>query len=114
LLREFYNHQNYTVLENIGSDSIKDELAAGRLAVIALNTRLTGLPIYRYGPTRHTVVAVGYDDYADEIIVHDPYYGSGQYLRIPSRSLNNALWDYRSGVHLSHGPKRSAMISIGR
>ncbi|MDQ3018740.1 MAG: C39 family peptidase, partial [bacterium] len=115
VLRDLYrNIAMIDVKKNISAEDIKNELAAGKLAIIPLNTRLTRHPLYRQGPIRHTVVAVGYDDQTDEIIIHDPYYSAGKYLRLSSAAVNRALWDYNSGIHLPNGPKRSAMIVVSR
>ncbi len=112
LMREFYGHTAVTVQDNIDADDIKDALAAGNVVIIPINTRLTGLAKYQNGPTRHTVVAVGYDEQQDKIIMHDPYTGGPYDLQLSSAALNNSLWDYYSGIHLNSGPKRSAMITV--
>lgn len=112
LIREVYGHTGATVQDGIDADSIKNALAAGNVVIIPINTRLTGLERYRNGPPRHTVVAVGYDDQQDKIIMHDPYTGGPYDLQLSSAVLNGALWDYHSGIHLNSGPKRTAMIIV--
>lgn len=113
LLKEFYGHKNYVVQYGITAEDIKNELAGGRLVIIPLNTQQLGASLYRNGPIRHTVVAVGYDDQTDTITVHDPYFG-GAYVKLSSSSINTALWDYYSGNHLPLPPKMSAMLVVYR
>jgi Peptidase_C39 like family len=113
LMREFYQYQDVMVRENIGPEDIKQELAANRVVIIPINTRLTGLAMYRGGTSRHTVVAVGYDDASDQIIIHDPLYKTGQNIWIPSAALGNALSNYHSGNHLG-GNSGTALISVGK
>ncbi len=114
LMKDYYNYPHVRVQENISSENIKEVIAAGNLAIIPLNTQLVKSTLYKKGPTRHTIIAVGYDDQKDEVNLHDPFYANGRYLRIKSAALNKALWNYRSGIHLSHGPKRTAMMVVSR
>jgi hypothetical protein len=113
MLKDFYQYQNVTVKTGITSEDIKNELAANRVVLIPLNTRLTGMPMYYGAAPRHTVIAVGYDDTADQIIIQDPLYRTGQKIWIPSVNLNKALSNYRSGVHLT-GNTGTALISVGK
>lgn len=69
------------------------------------------MPLYKNAPSRHTVIAVGYGGQTDKIIVHDPIYSSGDYVYIPSNSINKALRNYESGIHMPHQPQISAMLS---
>lgn len=114
LIKEVYQHQNVEVKENISSESIKQELANNRVVIFPLNTRLTGMSVYNNGPIRHTIVAVGYDDKNDEIIVHDPIFRNGEYLWIPSKNLDKALWNYSSGNLLPLPARSTALISVGK
>ena len=114
VMKEFYRHDNLFVLEHVTSDDIKLELANNRLVIIPLNVRLTGMPIYHNGPIRHTILAIGYDDTTNEIIIHDPYYASAKNLRIPAAALDKALWNYSSGVHKPLPDRTTALISVGK
>jgi hypothetical protein len=111
LLKDYYGHSNYIVQYGITSDDIKNELAGNRVVLIPLNTQRLGGVYGPNGPPRHTVVAVGYDDQADTITIHDPYQG-GEYRAIPSKNIDAALWDYNSGVHLPLPPKMPAMLVV--
>lgn len=112
--RDFYQYQDITVKENISVEDIRQELAQNRLVLIPLNTRLTGVPMYKNGPVRHMIIAVGYDDKNDEIIVHDPLLKNGAFLWLPASGLQAALWNYSSGVHLPLGARSTAFVSIGK
>lgn len=114
LIKDIYQHQNVEVKENISSETIKQELANNRVVIIPLNTRETGMSVYSNGPIRHTVIAVGYDDKNDEIIVHDPIFSGGEYLWIPSERLDKALWNYTSGNLIPLPARTTALISIGK
>jgi hypothetical protein len=114
LVREFYQYQDVSVKENISIEDIKQELAQNRVVLLPLNTRLTGMAMYANGPVRHMIIAVGYDDKNDEIIVHDPLYSTADYLWIPSSGLQAALWNYNSGIHRPLGNRSTALISIGK
>ncbi len=111
LLKEYYGHANYIVQYGISSEDIKNELAGNRVVLIPLNTQRLGGVYSQSGPPRHTVIAVGYDDQADTITIHDPYQG-GQFRAIPSKDIDAALWDYNSGVHLPLPPKMPAMLVV--
>ena len=112
LMRDIYGHSGVMVQDDIGAENIKDALAAGNVVIVPINTQMTGLVKYKNGPPRHTVIAVGYDEQQDKIIMHDPYTGGAYDLQLSSSALNNSLWDYHSGIHLNAGPKRSAMIVV--
>jgi hypothetical protein len=114
LMREFYLYPDVEVKENISMEDIKQELAKNRVVLVPLNTRLTGMAVYRNGPIRHMVIAVGYDDKNDEIIVHDPIFRNGEYFWIPANSLSAALWNYSSGNLLPLPPRTTALISVGK
>jgi hypothetical protein len=114
LIREYYGNNLVEVRENIGVEDIKNELAAGRLVMVPLNTKLLSHPYYKNGPVRHTVVAVGYDDQSGVIIVHDPMFKSGQNLHLKQGAVANALWNYSSGVHKPLGTRNTALISVGK
>ena len=114
LMKEFYRYNNVEVKENISVEDIKMELSKNRVVLIPFNSRLTGMPIYKNGPVRHMVVAVGYDDKNDEIIVHDPLFSNGAYLWIPSSGLQASLWNYNSGVHRPLTTRSTAFVSVGR
>lgn len=108
LLNDYYGHHDYIVQYGINTENIKNEVAGGRPVIIPINTRLLG-GIYRNGPLRHTVIVVGYDDSADTMTINDPYRG-GQNFTVPSTTLNAALWDYNSGVHLGLPARMPAML----
>jgi uncharacterized protein YvpB len=114
VLKEFYQYHDVFIKEHISSEDIKQELANNRVVIIPLNVRQTGLAIYKYGPIRHTILAVGYDDTTNEIIVHDPYYSKAQNMRIPAAALDKALWNYTSGVHKPLPARTTALISVGK
>lgn len=114
LLREYYGHNGIAVQNDIDAEDVKDSLAAGNVVIVPINTRLTGLAKYKNGPPRHTVIAVGYDDQQDKIIMHDPYTGGAYDFQLSSSTFNNSLSDYYSGNHAGTGPKRSAMISVSK
>ena len=114
LMREFYLHSDVEVKENISIEDIKMELSKNRVVLLPMNTRLTGMSVYRDGPIRHMVIAVGYDDKNDEIIVHDPIFRGGEYLWIPAKSLQAALWNYTSGNLLPLPPRTTALVSVGK
>jgi len=114
VMREFYRYEDVVVREHIGIEDIKQELAKNRVVLLPLNTRATGMAVYRDGPVRHMVIAVGYDDKNDEIIVHDPLFRNGEYLWIPSSRLSVALWNYTSGNLLPLPTRTTAMISVGK
>lgn len=114
LVREFYQYQNVEVKENISVEDIRMELSKNRVVLIPLNTRLMGLSFYRNGPVRHMVIAVGYDDKNDEIIVHDPLLNNGSYMWIPAKGLDAALWNYNSGIHRPLSTRNTAIVSIGK
>jgi hypothetical protein len=114
LMREFYLYPDVEVKENISTEDIKMELSKNRVVLLPLNTRLTGLSVYRNGPIRHMVIAVGYDDKNDEIIVHDPIFRNGEYFWMPASSLSAALWNYSSGNQRPLPPRTTALISVGK
>ncbi len=113
VMREFYQYKDVTTKEGISVEDIKQELAQNRLVIFPLNTRLTGLPIYRTGPPRHTVVAVGYDDKSDSLIINDPLYGNARNMWVPSSNIQSALSNYYSGIHRP-GNTGTALISVGK
>ena len=113
IMREFFRYEDIAVRENIGIEDIKQELAANRVVILPINTRLTGLAMYRGGPYRHTIVVVGYDDKNDELIIHDPLYKNIQNFWIPASAIGKALSNYRSGVHLP-GNTGTALVSVGK
>lgn len=114
LIREFYQYPNVKVQENITVENIKQEIAKNRVVIVPLNTRATGLPMYKNGPVRHTIVVVGYDDKNDEVIIHDPIVPNGDFIWIPSSALQTALWNYNSGIHRPLGNRSTALISVGK
>lgn len=114
LMREFYQYNDIEVRENISVEDIKQELAKNRVVLLPLNTRATGMAVYRNGPVRHMVIAVGYDDKNDEIIIHDPIFRNGEYFWIPSSRLGPALWNYSSGNQLPLPPRTTALVSVGK
>lgn len=113
LLTDYYLYEDVIVKENITAEDIKMELASNRVVLITLNTRATGLPIYRTGPVRHTIVVTGYDDSTDKLVIHDPLYREIQNYWISSSAINKALRNYDSGNHLPTA-NGTALISIGR
>lgn len=113
VMREFYRYDNVVVKENITTEDIKQELAANRLVILPINTRMTGLAMYAGGPVRHTVVVVGYDDKNDELIIHDPLYNNIQNYPVPASAIGKALSNYYSGVRLA-GNSGTALISVGK
>ena len=113
IMREYFQYYDIGLLENIGVEDIKLELAANRIVIIPINVHATGLPMYRGGPVRHTIVVVGYDDKNDELIIHDPLYKNIQNFWVPASAIGKGLSNYRSGVHLS-GNTGTSLISIGR
>lgn len=113
VMREFFRYDNIAVRENISVEDIKLELAANRLVIIPLNVQATGLPMYRGGPVRHTIVVVGYDDKNDELIIHDPLYKNIQNFWVPASAIGKGLSNYHSGIRRS-GNTGTALISVGR
>ena len=114
VVREFYQHSDVTVTENISVEHIRMELSKNRVVIVPLNTQLTGLPIYKNGPVRHTVIVVGYDDKNDEIIINDPIVQNGGNMWIPAAALDKALWNYTTGNNLRLPARTTAMVSIGK
>ncbi len=112
LMQDYYGYTKLEVKQNINSENIKQELAQGNLVIIPVNTRLTRMRMYKNGPPRHTLVAVGYDDRDDTITVHDSAYGA--FRTIPAAVLDRALSNYWSGNHRPDTNPGKAMLVVYR
>lgn len=114
LMREFYQYPDVEVKTNVSVEDVRQELAKNRVVIIPLDTRLTGLQTYKHGPIRHMVIAVGYDDKNNEIIINDPILQNGGFEWIPANALNAAMWNYSTGNNQPLPPRTTALISIGK
>lgn len=114
LFQSFYGYNKVSVAYGITTPDIKLQLAAGHLVLIPLNTRLLKNKFYRRGPPRHTVVVVGYDNQSHQMIINDPFYSFGHNIHVKESELQNALGDYKTGMHLATGQRTKAMIVVSK
>ncbi|HEX3099740.1 MAG TPA: C39 family peptidase [Patescibacteria group bacterium] len=113
VMRDYYQYKDIIVKENISVEDVKQELASNRVVILPFDPRLTGLAMYRGGPTRHTIVVVGYDDASNQLIINDPLYGNLHNFWVSADAINKGLRNYDSGIHKSTA-NGTALISIGR
>lgn len=113
IFKGWYGYDGIEVKKGIGVTDVYDALAAGNLAVVAVNGRMLGNPYFRQpGPARHMALVVGYDAETGEFLVHEPGTAKGAAWRYHRLVLADALHDYDSGVSLPLPERRTAMIVV--
>jgi len=113
LMVSYFGYPHVAVRYNISTEDIKAALDYGELVIVPLNPRVISTTLYNPATTHHTVVVVGYDSAAREIIFHDPLV-AGAYARAPEASFNAALADYPSGNHKTAAVHSTAMVLVSR
>lgn len=97
IIEGYFNYSNVAVKNNISTDDIIKELAAGNLVIIPSNGRLLGNPYFTgAGPERHMLVITGYDYKKKQFITNDPGTRYGKDYRYGKDVLFNAIRDYPS------------------
>ena len=80
---------------DITTESIKQELRAGRLIIIPAAGRQLGNPNFKTpGPIYHMLVIRGYDDKTGEFITNDPGTRKGEGYRYKYQKLIDAIHDW--------------------
>ncbi len=114
LFRSYFFFSDARYEEQVGTDDILRELAAGNLVIITANGRALNNPNFRAGgPLRHMLVVLGYDHANGEFITHEPGTSRGAYYRYSHATIQTALNDYSSGEYAPlPQPPRTAMIVV--
>ena len=113
LLNEYFQYFKARLVEDIGTEDIKKELAAGKLAIVPINGATIGNPNYEPpGPTNHKIVIIGYDDAAQEFVTHDPGTSRGKSYRYGYEVLEKSLEDYPTGLHEKFPERKTSMIVV--
>ncbi|MBU1126473.1 C39 family peptidase, partial [Patescibacteria group bacterium] len=111
LIKTYYGFTNYSVVRNISTNDIREELKNGHLVVVPINGQTIGNPYYTgAGPLRHMIVINGFDFSTSEFIAQDPGTSHGVDLRFSEDRLAASLRDYTSGEYAPIGNLGSAMI----
>jgi len=113
VFREYFKHEKVEAKLDINTGDIIKELDKGRLVLVPANGQKLKNPYYkRPGPKRHMLVIIGYDERAKEFITHDVGTKRGAYYRYNFKVLENALFDYPTGVKVPTKVIRKAMIVV--
>lgn len=94
VLRYLYGHPEVRVVSASTVNDIRAELAAGNVVLLPMAGAILANPYYLKPPPYHMVLAVGYDDVAQELIVHDPGTRRGANWRYPYPVIERALHDW--------------------
>lgn len=87
-------------VEQLTLDGMKQDLADGRVIIIATDGRLLGNPNFSGGgPERHMLIIKGYDDTAHKFIANDVGTRAGADYRYDYDVIMTALIDYNTGYH---------------
>ena len=113
LLNEYFKYFKARLVEDIGTEDIKKELAAGKPVIVPINGATIGNPNYEPpGPTNHKIVIIGYDDAAQEFVTHDPGTSRGKSYRYGYEVLEKSLEDYPTGLHEKFPERKTSMIVV--
>lgn len=84
--------------------AIKNELYHNRPVVLLVHGASLKNPHFADGgPNYHMLLAIGYDDTAQEFITHEPGMNNGQGYRYPYETIMNALHDLVPGLKTETG-----------
>lgn len=112
LLREFYNLDNVTLLQNPSVTDLKTALSEKKAIVVPAAGRMLGSPYYRApGPLYHMIVLKGYtaDGY---FISQDPGTNTkGENYKFKIETIMNAIHDWNDG-DVDNGKK--VVILVGK
>lgn len=105
LAKDFYNYTNVKVKYNISIEDIKKEIYKKNPVILPIAGRLLFGPLeegknpyYREpGPLYHMLVAIGWDDEKEEMIVNDPGTSRGENFSFKYEVLENALHEWNGG-----------------
>ena len=89
---------------------VRGALAAGNLVLLPAAGKLLGNPYYAQPPLYHMVVVVGYDDEAEEFIVHDPGTRRGKNFRYKYDTLWNAVHDWTGDPKTILGGEKAMIV----
>lgn len=113
IFREYFNHQNLEVQENVQTSDILHALNLGELVVVPVNGRLLNNHYYiPPGPERHNIIIKGYDYRSEEFITNDPGTRHGEGYRYNRETLFNAIRDYPTGNFESIDREQKNMIIV--
>ncbi len=113
IMEEYFGYHGARVRDGISAADILEELANGRIAILAVNGQILKNPNYLPpGPIQHMIVAIGYDFLRDEFIVHDPGTHAGENYRYSLATVQDALQDYPSGYHEPLEEGKRVMIVV--
>lgn len=110
ILREYFDISKVEVVPNPTSDTIKSDLAQGKVVIVPLAGREIGNPNYKQpGPLYHMLVIKGYTKNGD-FITNDPGTRKGADYTYKPSVIINATHDWNSG-DVYNGKK--VMIVVG-
>ncbi|EKE12016.1 MAG: hypothetical protein ACD_14C00040G0002 [uncultured bacterium] len=98
IFKQYFNHQNVTVKEDVMIEDIVNELQYGNLLIAPVFGQALGNPFFTSpGPIAHMLVVIGYDGESKEFITNDPGTKRGADYRYDEKVLFEAIWEYPSG-----------------
>lgn len=110
LFTRYYQYPTAAVLRDITTVDIQGALAAGNLVLLPVAGELIANPYYARPPVYHMVVVVGYDDEAEEFIVHDPGTKRGKNFRYNYDLLWNAVHDWTGDPETILGGAKAMIV----
>ena len=112
LLTHHLGYPNVRKHSDITLADIKSELASGNIVLLPVLGTMLPNPYYFNQPDYHMVVVVGYDDIAQEFIVHDPGTRRGANFRYKYSTLFAAIHDWTGSPEtVTLGPKAALIVA---
>jgi hypothetical protein len=111
ILKEYFNLEAITLLENPTAEDIKKSLSQGRPVIVPVAGRMLKNPYFQQpGPLYHMLVIKGYTNQG-QFITNDPGTRRGADFLYDENNIMESMHDWRSDEQIEKG--RKVVIVVG-